>query len=472
VESVDAAPLLFTNLSAYAQDTWRAASRLTLTYGLRWEVNPPPTAREGKQLYAVVGLDNPTTMTVAPGAIYKTQYVNFAPRVGAAFALSRRAELESALRGGWGVFYDTGNSTAGNVAANFPNNSRRNFTNQPYPLPQAVSAPPVITGALPISPFGFRAFDPELKLPRVYQWNLSFEQSLGAGQTITAGYVAAVGRRLLRLELLQAATLNPNFLGNVTVTRGTATSDYHALQLQFQRRLSRGLQALASYTWSHAIDVVSNDASSLVRSDRLDPNLDRGDADFDVRHAVSAAVTYNFPKADLGAFADVLLNGWALDSIFLARSATPVNVLTGVANLFGIQPRPNIVPGVPFYLDDPTLGGGQRINRAAFVAPTAGQQGNLPRNALRSFPVWQLDLAVRRQFNLSDRSNLQFRAEMFNVLNHPNFGDPVRTLSSGLFGQADRMLGRTLSPGGGAGFNPLYQIGGPRSIQLALRLQF
>jgi hypothetical protein len=123
-----------------------------------------------------------------------------------------------------------------------------------------------------------------------------------------------------------------------------------------------------------------------------------------VRHAVSAAVTYNFPKTDWGSFGKVCLNGWALDSIFLARSATPVNVLTGVANLLGIQPRPNIVPGVPFYLDDATVGGGRRFNRAAFVAPTAGQQGNLPRNALRSFPVWQFDLAVRRQFNLSERS--------------------------------------------------------------------
>ncbi len=373
---------------------------------------------------------------------------------------------------GWGIFYDTGNSTAGNVAANFPNNSRRNFSNQPYPLPQAVSAPPVITGALPISPFGFRAFDPELKLPRVYQWNLSFEQSLGAHQTISTTYLAAVGRRLLRLELLQAATLNPNFLGNVTVTRSTATSDYHALQLQYQRRLARGLQALASYTWSHAIDIASTDATSLVRSDRLDPGLDRGDADFDVRHALSAAVTYNFPKTNLGRAAGVILHDWAVDGIFLTRSATPVNVLTGVANLLGIQPRPNIVPGAPFYLDDPTVGGGRRFNRAAFITPTAGQQGNLPRNALRSFPVWQLDLAARRQFNLSEHYNVQFRAEMFNILNHPNFGDPVRTLSSGLFGQADRMLGRTLSPGGGAGFNPLYQIGGPRSIQLALRLQF
>ncbi|MDQ3668510.1 MAG: TonB-dependent receptor [Acidobacteriota bacterium] len=484
VETVDPAPLSFTNVSVYAQDNWKVNRRLILTYGLRWEVNPAPTGRHGKQLYAIQGLENLATATVAPGRLYETQYTNFAPRVGAAFTLFQRAGWETVVRGGFGIFYDMGNGTAGNAPSNFPYNRRRNFTAPlTYPLSAINVAPPVLSATFPMGAFGFRAFDPNLKLPRVYQWNLAFEQSLGAKQTLSATYLGAQGRRLLRADLIQATTLPALFGGNLTVTRNTARSDYHAMQLQFQRRFSRGLQALASYTWSHSIDNASSDSSNFVRSDRVDPQTDRADSDFDVRHNFSGAITYNLPTANFGTVAEAVLRDWSIDGIFVARSATPVTVTTGVANLFGVQPRPNVDPSIPLYLYDPTFPGGKRINntiipgrpagcKGPFCPPTAGQQGSLSRNALRSFPAWQLDLTMRRQFNFNERFNLQFRVEMFNIFNHPNFGDPVRTLSSSLFGESDRMLANSLSSGGGAGFNPLYQIGGPRSIQMVLRLQF
>ncbi|MDQ3648892.1 MAG: TonB-dependent receptor [Acidobacteriota bacterium] len=472
LENWDPAPLDIKNVSLYGQDTWKATRRLTLTYGLRWDVNPAPTPRNGYQLYAAQGLENIATMTVAPGRLYSTQYANFAPRVGAAYALSERTGRETIIRGGFGIFYDMGNGPAGDVAGSFPNSARVQLTNQVYPLNPTTAAQPPLVRNPPIGPLGFRAFAPALQLPPVYQWNFTVEQSLGTNQVFTSSYVAAVGRRLLRVDFLQIpTTVNPTFGGNINLTRNNGTSDYHAMQLQFQRRLSRGFQALASYTWSHSIDNASNETSA-VRSDLVDPRLDRGDSDFDVRHSFSAAVTYNLPKSRFGAFADAMLNDWAVDSIITARSATPVTVTTGVSNLFGRSPRPNAILDVPLYLDDPVAPGGRRFNRAAFVAPTAGQQGSLGRNALRGFPAWQMDLAVRRQFNFSERYNIQLRAEMFNVFNHPNFSSPISFLSSSLFGLSDRMLARGLSSGGGTGFNPLYQIGGPRSMQLALRLQF
>ncbi|MBA3357020.1 MAG: TonB-dependent receptor [Pyrinomonadaceae bacterium] len=486
LETWDPAPLSFTNLSVYGQDTWKATQRITLTYGLRWEVSPPPTPRDGKQLFAAQGLENPATMTVVPGPLYKTRYANFAPRVGVAFGLSQRAGWESVIRGGFGIFYDLGNGPAGNVAGSFPNSARAPFVNRPYPLSESDAAPPVLTGRLPVGAAGFRAFDANLELPRTYQWNLTVEQSLGARQTLSASYVAAVGRKLLRVDFLPLPlTVNPNLGANINVTRNTATSDYHALQLQFQRRLARGFQALSSYTWSHSIDNASSDASSFVRADLRDPQTDRGDSDFDVRHSFTAGVTYNLPKTDSGRFANGLLRGWAVDSIVVARSATPVNLTTGTANLLGAQPRPNVDTGIPLYLFDPSFPGGKRINnsiipgrpagcKGPFCPPTPGQQGSLGRNALRGFPAWQVDLTVRRQFNFTERFNLQFRVEMFNVFNHPNFGfgDAFPLLNQSSFGQADRMLARRLSSGGGTGFNPLYQVGGPRSIQLALKFHF
>jgi hypothetical protein len=156
-----------------------------------------------------------------------------------------------------------------------------------------------------------------------------------------------------------------------------------------------------------------------------------------------------------------------------------VNVVTGqdpfgtgfLAGAFGIA-RPNVVPGVPFYLGQPSVPGGKIINAAAFSIPASGQ-GDLGRNALRGFGATQWDMTMRRQFHLSERISLQARVDFFNILNHPNFGSPINFLTSPQFGQSTQMLANYLGSGGqSGGLNPLYQIGGPRSIQLALKLQF
>ena len=121
----------------------------------------------------------------------------------------------------------------------------------------------------------------------------------------------------------------------------------------------------------------------------------------------------------------------------------------------------------------PQYPGGKIFNKAAFVAPPPGTQGNFGRNVLRGFGATQVDFALQRQFHLTEKIGLSFRGEFFNIFNHPNFGSPTNTLTSPLFGQSTQMLASFLGSGGAnGGFNPLYQIGGPRSIQLALKLQF
>ena len=160
----------------------------------------------------------------------------------------------------------------------------------------------------------------------------------------------------------------------------------------------------------------------------------------------------------------------------MARSATPVNVASLFSSLFGVVSlvRPDLISGVPLYIVDPLVAGGKRINPAAFSTSFTGRQGTLGRNALRGFSIYQIDLALRRQFNLTEKWKLQLRAEFFNIFNHPNFGDPSGNLSApATFGRSTTMFGRSLGSGGlNGGFSPLYQIGGPRSIQLALKLQF
>lgn len=398
-----------------------------------------------------------------------------------AYQLSQKQGRETVLRGGFGLFYDLGNtSLIDNLSFSFPFVRRRILTNVPFPLTPAQLAPPTISPGAP--PDFLTTSDPNLKLPLTYQWNLALEQSLGADQTVSASYVAAIGRRLLRQETL--VNPNPNF-GRVTIAKNTGSSDYHAMQLQYQRRLSKGLQALASYTWSHSIDTGSNDSFSFAPTEQINPRQERGASDFDVRHAFSAAITYNLPTPSVGRVGKAIFGNWSVDTIFRARSATPVNVVTGTA-IFGVTNvlRPDLVIGIPLYLDDSFAAGGRRrINntvdpnrpgcKGPFCPPSAGRQGSLGRNALRGFSVNQVDFTLRRQFNLAERVKLQFRVEFFNLFNHPNFGDPVNNFSSGLFGLSTQMLGRSLGAGGqSGGFNPLYQVGGPRSIQLALKLQF
>jgi hypothetical protein len=148
----------------------------------------------------------------------------------------------------------------------------------------------------------------------------------------------------------------------------------------------------------------------------------------------------------------------------------PGTVLSGASSV----QRPNVVLGVPFYLDQPNAPGGKVINPAAFSTPVpATAQGNLGRNALRGFGATRWDVTLRRQVRLTEKLSLQTRADFFNLLNHPNSGSPINFLTSPLLGQSTQMLANSLGRGGqSGGLNPLYEIGGPRSIQLALKLEF
>jgi hypothetical protein len=486
------------NLSVYGQDLWKITSRLNLTYGLRWELNPPPREAHGNEAYAITGdLQQPASVEFAPRGtpLWKTTFNNFAPRIGLSYQLSKSPGRETVLRGGFGVFYDLATGTVTTAyAGSWPFASHRFLNNTPFPISPANATPLPVTTAPPTTT-PITIIDPHLKLPYTYQWNFSAEQSLGANQTITATYVAALGRRLLRQSFvsygISTTFTNQDFKDFVYFTSNEAKSNYQALQLQFQRRLSRGLQALASYTWGHSIDTASTDSPLEFTGPQgvINVDQDRGPSDFDVRHTLTGAVTYNIPPPPLGRVGKAIFGNWAIDGIFNARSATPINVLlASITDRLGFfQLRPNLIQGVPLYLPDPSIGGRRRINPDAFSLPAPGQQGSLGRNSVRGFPLTQVDLAVRRQFKFSERVNLQFRAEAFNILNHPNFGDPVATSSVwgtdlpdfGLFfpntsfGQSTSMLGRRLGSGGAlGGFNPLYQVGGPRSIQLSLRLAF
>jgi hypothetical protein len=331
---------VFVNLSLYAQDTWHVTPQLTVTYGLRWEFNPVPRNSNGPDPAVLTGVSNPATFALAPPGtpLYPTQYNDFAPRVGFAYELGQQAGWETVLRGGVGVYYDTGSTEVTSAFMGYPLQSNTFLFDVPYPLTQAQLAPPPAT----LNGASFIGYDPDFNLPRTVQWNVALGQALGTAQTLTTSYVGSIGRRLLQLN----AYFPPNGInGTVSIYRGTGTSDYNALQVQYQRRLSHGLQALGSYTWAHAIDDLSDDGEAIEESSR-------GNSNFDIRQNFAASLSYDIPTLSQSRAPRGLLGGWSLDTIIHGQSAAPVNIEVGnsytPAGNFAI--RPDVVPGVPFYL--------------------------------------------------------------------------------------------------------------------------
>jgi len=492
-------PLVLQNFGLFAQDTWRVIPRLALTYGLRWDIDFSPKTSSGTSLPAAANFNDVSTLGVAaPGTpVFSTQYGNIAPRVGVAYQLFQRKGWESVLRVGWGIFYDLATTQLQAENSYYPFGST-NFVSGQFPLNPNCSPTQCPNSAQPaqISPNNaiLYALDPHLRAPYTQEWNLAVEQSLGDAQSFSATYTGARGRRLLITEAYFAPNQNLQYaflVGNY------GTSDYDSLQLQFRRRLTQGLQALASYGWAHSIDTGSTGAGGLTYGDiysrQLGANANRGPSDFDIRNAASVALTYEVPAARGNRFASALSQGWSTQNTFQVRSATPVDVsypsyIYSFA-LSQIAVRPDVVPGQPLYLSGaqcPSVlftpcPGGKGFNPAAFTPPpldpTTGQptrQGNFGRNGLRGFGAWQWDFAVHRDFPLREQLKLQFRAELFNVLNYPNFGPPNGFLFPSYFGWSSQTLGQSLNSGndGSGGFSAIYQLGGPRSVQLALKLEF
>lgn len=504
------ATFLFRMFSVFAQDTWQPRPRLTLTYGLRWGVEVPPKTIEGPAFPALVNfnLNNLSQIALAPAgtSAYQTSYGNFMPRLGVAYQLVQRNGAPSTvLRGGIGLYDDLAAGAAGNLVAyaypytgyGFYDGSQLPVVSPPtggtFPLAPAYAAPPQIVPPGSANSGLLLGFNPHFQTPFTLEWNVALQQEVGKQQSLTVSYVGASGRRLVQ-TIFPYNSPPANYPGGVGLFYNGGSSSYNSLQAQFQQQVSHGLQALISYTWAHNIDT----GSTVFGQGGQGINDNRGPSKLDIRNQLSAALTYDIPAYKPNRFTGAVLSGWSLQSIIKAYSSPPVDVTVNNPQSFTGKPvyvRPDVLRGVPFYLYGSQYPGGKIINNTPdgpnmscvgpFCFPPTDangnivSQGNLPRNALRAFPASQWDFAVHRDFPIRESLKLQFRAEMFNVLNHPNFAPPNSALNLGFgsnaqFGYSLQTLGQYLggnSRGGGA-LSPLYQFGAPRSIQLALKLSF
>jgi hypothetical protein len=454
---------LFNDTALFAQDEWRVHPRVTLSLGLRWEVDPPPTEEHGDDAYTLLGsIGNAAALSIAPQGtpLWKTAWYNLAPRLGAAWTAHDQPGRETVVRAGGGVFFDTANEVAAQGFSNFGFSAYQLYFGVPIPYTASELNVPISTSA-PYTTTTIVAFPTHLQLPYTLEWNTSIQQALGKNQAVTISYVGSNGRRLLDMQQLSLTSLNPNF-GSIYYFAGGITSNYQSLQLQFQRTAARGLQTIASYTWSHSIDYGSN---SLALP------LQRADSDFDVRNNFQAGISWDIPRIETRNAASILLNRWGIDARLSARTAFPIplggaldiDAATGTEYNAGL----NLVSGEPTYLYGPQYPGGKAINPGAFSIPATGAMGDAPRNFVRGFGTAQLNLAIRREFPLHKAVGLQFRAEAFNILNHPNFGYVDPNYTDATFGRATETLNSSLGT-----MASQYQQGGPRSMQFALKLHF
>lgn len=464
------------NYSFFIQDDWRAHRRLTLNLGLRYDVSSVSSEKEGR----LQNFDLNTLTFTPPGQkLHDVDSNNFGPRFGFAFDLFGNGK--TALRGGYGIFYDRDlPASFGSPQANtFPTLSVDLFTAlfvcgifPQYPVDPAAYACAV--------PNAFH-IERDLQTAMAQHWSFNVQHDLGFA-TLQVGYVGNHVTHLLtngvvtprninrRDPVTQVRPLSSKF-GDIFVVGDYPQSNYNALQVTFQRNLSKGLRFNVNYTWSHAIDDVVGFFKDY--QDENNARAERASSDQDVRHNFTMDAGYDLPLRDwFGGGPDWIVDGWQLNTITQIRSGLPVNVTRQGGVFGGFSFRPDIVPGVDTRCPNYSLPECQ-FNAAAFSNPGDGVFGNAGRNLLRGPGFAQVDFSVFKNTRLTETSSLQFRAEIFNLFNHPNFADPSGGLVRGdnnslkptaFFGQSISTVGNQL--GGLLGF------GGPRQIQFSLRYLF
>jgi hypothetical protein len=444
--------------SGYAQDDWKVSSRLTFNLGLRYEYSSPLYEQQGR--VSVVDLSYPGGRLLTPNkqiveqlnspllgytplkGLVAPDYRNWAPRIGFAFRPS--TDNRTVLRAGYGVFYDayTFNedifsvlnppwaktyAAAGSLAS--PINFDAMFPIAPTPAPVAGS-------------INSLSLDPTNRTPYTEQWNFDVQRELAHDWLVDVGYQGQGATKLDDRNIPTQGQLLPNGsvvfhypnFGLILVTRMDGRSNYNALTARIEKRFSHGYYFQANYTWGKALGLASSQCgvgtdSCFGQQNYWDRNADYSPLSYDVTQRVVISGIYELPfgrgkqfGSQMAPALDRVLGGWQLNGIFQVQSGFPFTIsATDVSGTNEVlqQSRADLV-GNPHAVDpvDPT----RVFNRYAFAQPAAGTFGNSGKNILRGAGLNNWDLSLFKNNHLTERFNLQFRAELFNAFNHTQFG--------------------------------------------------
>ncbi|MGI8989727.1 MAG: carboxypeptidase regulatory-like domain-containing protein [Bryobacteraceae bacterium] len=458
----------------YFADDWRVNKKLTLNIGLRWEYYSPYSEVANR----IANFDLATATLKAAGqngvsttAGIRGDWKDFGPRFGFAY----QALSNTVIRGGFGIFYNPN----GNGGALLRLDRQAPFGPVLSITPGDQVPGPTVSGGFPPAPtVNFNSLNnptgnvisipDNIKQAYAEQFNLTVEQEVAPANTLFKfAYVGNLGRRLGNgfnanqpIPGPGATTPRRPFfgvrptLGDITYYVSDGLSDYHAFQFSAEKRLSAGLTGLVGYTWAHSIDDVATDFGGGTGTPQ-DPRCrfcDRGNSAFDIRHRLTVASTYRLPGFGLRGLTGTLLGGWQANGVLQWQTGLPYTPQLNNSTTNGTGSRPDRI-------GSGDLPSGQRslshwFDQTAFTTPAQFVYGNAGRDILYGPGRTNLDASLFKNFKPLEKLDVQFRGEAFNVLNHPQFGQPNGTIGSGSVGTITST------------------VGNPRQLQVALRLVF
>jgi hypothetical protein len=486
-----------TLFGVYVQDDIKMTQRFTLNLGLRYEALTNPTEANGK-LSDLLNLTDPK-VTVLTGSLFSITKKDFEPRAGFAWQLDGSGK--TILRSGFGIFHDHIFPYAFATAmSGYPPyfTTLSDQTNPIFPIDTNLSNP-----NLKSPPLQFGGWQTTNKEPSKIQYNLTVQQQVMKNTVLEVAYLGSESHHLQRNGEwnpstpispgvfpalspagLQANRINPLF-GSLTVSRWDDNAEYNAMQVTLRHKTASGLQYQAFYTYSKSIDDKSTLAGGESRQepntvlDFLNPALDRGLSSFDARHNFVLTTTYPFPFKFQQKFLGAILGGWTVNGIGTFRTGEPFTGRVGSNRSANgdrwFPDRANLNPG---FSNNPTSGVSAGCGKipagtplgtptlwydpCAFSDPAKGTYGNLGRNTMTGPGYDEVDASLAKFFKPTERINVQFRAEVFNLADHANFYEPgfnIFTGSGGYSGGAGHITKLISSPGG-------------RLIQLGLKVTF